>query len=140
MLLRQTFPVVRTSIRFVLFVYLYSHHSGVYFHNFVFSLRAVIVYLAATNQGQTAADNHSDDERLEVTVFNESIHVTATRPESTAQDCAGDDVTARTTFGTSGRTTLVRVLDKDDIDLQKRDKYFDTSDAVSHIAQQCCLL
>ena len=76
-----------------------------------------------TDQGETADQDHTDDERLEVLVFNEDeVDVTPVEPGATDARPV-ERFPERTGRRTTLRTTLVRVLDVDDrhlVDLRLR--------------------
>jgi len=64
-----------------------------------------------TDKRQAAGDDHGDDERLEVAMFDEWVGAAAQRPEVAAQDRLSDHVaTLAATVVETFRTAVVRVL------------------------------
>ena len=65
----------------------------------------------STDQSEAAGDDHADDERLKVVVFNEHVRVAAQLPEHSTNECVIHHCQQRRTLGrTRLGTTLVRVL------------------------------
>ena len=72
----------------------------------------VVVVVVVTDKWETAGDYHGDDERLEVSMFDQWVGATAQIPEVTTDCALWDDVTAGTaTLAEALRTAVVRVLD-----------------------------
>jgi len=71
-----------------------------------------------TDQCEAAADDHEDDERLEVVVFDEDVGVTAQLPEDAANERVFEHTQQRRTLGRTGLwTALIRVLDEHHVHL-----------------------
>jgi len=68
-------------------------------------------------QCQTAGEYHSNDESLEISVFDDFVHVTAAGPPDTTRHRGAYRVTAVTVTHAHCRTAFVRVLDENHVHL-----------------------
>lgn len=73
-----------------------------------------------TNQSQTAGKNHCNDECFEVSMFYESVNVTATLPKQATDEWTTDGVAASASFGAARWTAFIGIFHKNDINLMKQ--------------------
>jgi len=81
-------------------------------------------WLSKTDQCQAAGNDHADDERLEVVVFDQDVGETANLPEHLADERVVEQTEQRRTLGGAAPgTALVRIFDEHHVHLPSESSF-----------------